>query len=94
MANIEILGGKPLSGRITISGNKNALLPMVCGSLLTSGPVEISNVPKISDGLKILNMFKSIGTEVVQTENSIEMQHLSDITEISSSLIPEVKVTR
>ena len=88
MANIEILGGKPLSGRITISGNKNALLPMVCGSLLTSGPVEISNVPKISDGLKILNMFKSIGTDVVQTENSIELQHLSDITEISSSLIP------
>lgn len=88
MTNIEILGGKPLSGRITISGNKNALLPMVCGSLLSSEPIEISNVPKISDGLKILSMFKSIGSDVFQDDNTIKINHLSDITNISSSLIP------
>ena len=88
MAHIEIQGGKPLSGRITISGNKNALLPMVCGSLLTSEPIEITNVPKISDGLKILSMFKSIGSDVVQDENSMKIDHLDDITHIDSSLIP------
>jgi len=69
MAHIEIQGGKPLSGRITISGNKNALLPMVCGSLL-------------------LSMFKSIGSDVEQDENSMKIHHLDDITNINSSLIP------
>ena len=88
MTNIEILGGKPLSGRISISGNKNALLPMICGSLLTSEPIEISNVPKISDGLKIVDMFKSIGSDVVQDEGSIKVKHLNDITKIDSLLIP------
>ena len=88
MTSIEILGGKPLSGRISISGNKNALLPMVCGSLLTSGPIEITNVPKISDGLKILSMFKSIGSDVDQDDNSMKIKHLEDITDINASLIP------
>jgi len=88
MTNIEIHGGKPLSGKITISGNKNALLPMVCGSLLSSEAIEISNVPKISDGLKILDMFRSIGSDVAQDDSSINLKHLSDITNISASLIP------
>jgi UDP-N-acetylglucosamine 1-carboxyvinyltransferase len=44
-----IEGGAPLSGRIRPEGNKNAALPLLAASLLTSEPVELDNVPRIRD---------------------------------------------
>lgn len=36
---------KPLSGEVTISGAKNAALPILFASLLAEEPVEVANVP-------------------------------------------------
>ena len=38
MSNLIVHGGKPLRGRITPSANKNAVLPILCATLLTSEP--------------------------------------------------------
>lgn len=64
MANLIINGGVPLRGRIKPSGNKNAVLPMLCASLLTQEAVTLTNVPDITDVTKILSYFRSMGSEV------------------------------
>ncbi|MDY6846550.1 MAG: UDP-N-acetylglucosamine 1-carboxyvinyltransferase, partial [Chloroflexota bacterium] len=49
MEEFIIQGGIPLHGELIPSGNKNAVLPMMASSLLTSEPVVFHNVPKILD---------------------------------------------
>ena len=46
MDSLLIKGGVPLHGEIAISGAKNAALPILCASLLTSDAVTIENVPQ------------------------------------------------
>lgn len=64
MANFVVNGGVPLNGTIRPSGNKNAVLPMICASLLTDQPVLLTNVPEITDVDKLAGYFRSIGSEV------------------------------
>jgi UDP-N-acetylglucosamine 1-carboxyvinyltransferase len=64
MADLVIHGGKPLSGTITPSGNKNSVLPILCASLLTDEPVELRNVPSITDVEKLVTFFAEQGSRV------------------------------
>jgi UDP-N-acetylglucosamine 1-carboxyvinyltransferase len=45
----KIIGGQPLQGEVTISGAKNAALPILMAALLSETPVTFSNVPKLND---------------------------------------------
>jgi UDP-N-acetylglucosamine 1-carboxyvinyltransferase len=54
MKKIKIIGGKPLHGELQIEVNKNAVLPALCATLLTSDNCVMKNVPKSPDVLKIL----------------------------------------
>ena len=49
MDRIRIFGGEPLKGRIPISGAKNAALPLMIASLLTSERLTLRNVPNLAD---------------------------------------------
>jgi UDP-N-acetylglucosamine 1-carboxyvinyltransferase len=49
MSDLIVNGGKPLSGTIIPSGNKNSVLPIFCATLLTDEPVTLRNVPDITD---------------------------------------------
>ncbi|MGD8325717.1 MAG: UDP-N-acetylglucosamine 1-carboxyvinyltransferase [Sphingomonadales bacterium] len=49
MDKIIIKGGKPLKGDITISGAKNAALPLMTAALLTDEPLRFSNMPRLAD---------------------------------------------
>ena len=49
MEQLIIRGGKPLKGEVTISGSKNAALPIITASLLTPGVHQITNVPELRD---------------------------------------------
>jgi UDP-N-acetylglucosamine 1-carboxyvinyltransferase len=64
MADLIINGGKPLEGVIRPSGNKNAVLPIVCASLLTNRPVKLNNVPYITDVEKLIQFFEAQGSTV------------------------------
>lgn len=64
MADLHITGGRPLSGTIRPSGNKNSVLPLLCASLLTDEPVEIHNVPEITDVTKLVDFFRRQGSQV------------------------------
>ena len=61
MQKIVVEGGIPLSGEVQISGAKNAVLPILCATLLADGPVEISNVPHLHDVVTTAKLLAEIG---------------------------------
>ena len=64
MSNLIVHGGTPLTGRITPSANKNAVLPILCATLLTHEPVRLVGIPEITDVRKILEIFRQLGSEL------------------------------
>jgi UDP-N-acetylglucosamine 1-carboxyvinyltransferase len=59
-----IEGGKVLSGEVAMSGAKNAALPILCASLLTSDPVHFTNVPHLNDISTMLRLLGDMGVGV------------------------------
>lgn len=49
MDKLRIQGGLPLHGEVTVSGAKNAALPILCASLLTADTITLDNVPELRD---------------------------------------------
>lgn len=64
MSHLIVHGGTPLSGRIVPSANKNAVLPILCATLLTKQPVRLRGVPEITDVKKIVEVFRRLGSRV------------------------------
>lgn len=64
MSHLLVRGGRPLSGQVRVSGNKNAVLPMLCATLLTDQPVALHNVPDITDVRKLIAYFRQLGSQV------------------------------
>ena len=60
-----IKGGRKLAGEIEISGNKNAVLPILAACLLTDEEIIIRNVPRISDVEVFLELFSGLGVETI-----------------------------
>ena len=61
MQKLKIKGGKPLSGEINISGSKNAALPIIASSILSSSSLKISNIPKLHDVSTMIELLKTMG---------------------------------
>lgn len=70
MDKLIIQGNIPLHGEIRISGAKNAALPILAASLLTSAPVGIANIPHLHDVTTIISLLGQMGTRVTLDECS------------------------
>jgi UDP-N-acetylglucosamine 1-carboxyvinyltransferase len=64
MDSIRIVGGKPLKGKIHISGAKNASLPLLAASLLTEETLSLSNVPHLADIVTMSNLLGQLGVDI------------------------------
>ncbi len=64
MQKIVVTGGAPLEGEVRISGAKNAVLPILCATLLADGPVEIGNVPHLHDVVTTTKLLRELGAGV------------------------------
>ena len=64
MDKLLITGGRRLSGEITISGAKNAALPILCAGLLTAEPVMLSNLPQLQDVSTMLGLLRQMGLHI------------------------------
>ena len=74
MKKIVINGGKPLFGEISISGMKNAAMPIIYACLLVKGDCFIDNLPNIRDVRICLEIIESMGAEVERLgENSVRI---------------------
>ena len=63
MDAFKIIGGKPLRGEVTISGAKNAALPILMATLLSETPITISNVPRLNDIETTLKLLTQLGAK-------------------------------
>jgi UDP-N-acetylglucosamine 1-carboxyvinyltransferase len=63
---LRISGGVPLAGEVSISGSKNAALPVMAAALLTDQPVELENLPDIEDIAAMAAMIRHLGVQVDQ----------------------------
>ncbi len=64
MDKLLIEGGVPLAGEVSISGAKNAALPILCASILSDEPLRISNVPHLRDVTTMLELIAQMGIAV------------------------------
>lgn len=73
MDKLRIRGGIPLSGTVTISGAKNAALPILTSALLSSGPVRLSNLPQLNDIRTMTRLLQQMGV-VTEEQGEGRMQ--------------------
>ncbi|KPC53994.1 UDP-N-acetylglucosamine 1-carboxyvinyltransferase [Amantichitinum ursilacus] len=73
MDKLKITGGRPLNGEITISGAKNAALPILCASLLTADTLRLTNVPQLRDVKTTQKLLQGMGVRVM-TDNVHEFE--------------------
>ncbi|AXV15786.1 UDP-N-acetylglucosamine 1-carboxyvinyltransferase [Neorhizobium sp. SOG26] len=70
MDRLRIVGGQRLQGAVTISGAKNAALPQIAAALLSPYPLELTNLPQVSDVENMLNVVALHGAEVSRAAHS------------------------
>ena len=63
MDTFEIEGGVPLRGEVSVSGAKNAVLPILAATLMAEGPCTIEGVPDLRDMDTMLRILRSLGAE-------------------------------
>ena len=64
MSTLLIEGGRRLSGKVSVEGNKNAALPLMAACLLTTEECVLENVPRISDVEVMARLLTDIGAQV------------------------------
>lgn len=71
MDSIHIYGGNLLKGETRIQGSKNAVLPIMAGSLLIKGVCVIKNCPRIADVYLMQNLLQELGCYVTWAGNTV-----------------------
>jgi UDP-N-acetylglucosamine 1-carboxyvinyltransferase len=91
MSNLIVHGGTPLRGRIVPSANKNAVLPILCATLLTREVLRLIGVPDITDVRKILDIFQALGSRVDwdQASGVLELEHRDTAFDPARHRLPE-----
>ncbi|GAB4188260.1 MAG: UDP-N-acetylglucosamine 1-carboxyvinyltransferase [Wenzhouxiangellaceae bacterium] len=85
MAKLQIRGGQPLDGEVTISGAKNAVLPILVASLLSEQPLSLCNVPHLQDVATTIALLGQMGAEVAMDE---QMRIQINTATVSSCIAP------
>ena len=76
MERIKIFGSPSLrlKGKVRISGAKNAVLPAIAASLLTSEKIKLKNIPLVKDVTTILTLMKELGAEYSIRKNTLSLR--------------------
>lgn len=85
MDKLVIEGGQPLYGEISISGAKNAALPLIAATLLAPGTHVLRNVPNLRDTRTILRLLESFGVVTEFAGDGLLTINASDITNLEAS---------
>ena len=82
MQKLIIQGGFPLQGQISISGAKNAALPILCAALLTRESLVVHNVPALQDITTMQSLLRQMGVDITaptSSEIALSANHLSHL---------------
>ncbi|SFV69377.1 UDP-N-acetylglucosamine 1-carboxyvinyltransferase [hydrothermal vent metagenome] len=87
MQYLEIRGGKKLSGSVTISGAKNAALPVIAATILSDKPVTLTNLPDVVDIRTLLTLLTMLGGTV---EHNGSVAHIDNSSISSHKAVYEI----
>lgn len=73
MSSYIIEGGKKLEGEATVSGSKNASLPIIAATILNKGITKLYNIPNIHDTQITLEILKYLGCKIKKNHGKIEI---------------------
>ena len=93
MDKLRILGGATLNGEVSISGAKNASLPIMAASLLSDKPLMLKNLPHVADILSMANLLATLGVKLTmegdgEGENAQGKVMTFDASSLSSVVAP------
>ncbi|HEY4721176.1 MAG TPA: UDP-N-acetylglucosamine 1-carboxyvinyltransferase [Anaerolineae bacterium] len=90
-----IQGGRPLSGSVTPSGNKNAALPLLAASLLTDEPIILHNVPNIRDVRTMLKLLADLGVEISEPDRHTRILKAANLhkTQLDPDLCRDIRAS-
>lgn len=88
MSKFIIEGGQPLSGEVTVSGNKNAALKLLPACLLTDEPVVLHNIPAIRDVQNTILILQDLGVEMADLGGGSWRIHAQNVAK--TDLDPEL----
>ncbi len=70
---LHIRGGRPLTGEVVLNGSKNGALPILAAALLVEEPVQLHNVPQISDIEKMCELLRGQGAVVTRDGDTLRL---------------------
>jgi UDP-N-acetylglucosamine 1-carboxyvinyltransferase len=95
MQSFVIEGGRPLSGSVRASGNKNGALPILAASLLATEEVRLSNVPRIRDVETMVELLADLGADAEWTGHNEVRIDATDVgrTDLDAELAREIRAS-
>ena len=92
---LKIKQTKKIRGEITVSGSKNATLPILAVSILTNEKIKLINVPDIVDVKYMLELLKSIGIKVIRNTitGEVTIKRKKLISKIKSPYLNKIRAS-
>ena len=84
MQKLEVFGAKKLKGQIKISGSKNASLPILAASLLSSKKVYLKNLPRVKDIETMVSLLQSLGSKIIFNKNNLVIDNIKQTKSFAS----------
>ena len=81
---LRITGGNRLHGEVSISGAKNAALPILCAGLLTADTITLTNVPELNDIATTLKLLSQMGVRCTRESNGVVNITANDVTTLEA----------
>ncbi len=92
MGEYHIIGSYKMNGELNVHGAKNAILPILAGTILVDSEVVIENSPKINDTLIAIEMLKGLGSKVTFTNNTLVVDNSTLISNaIDEELVSQMR---
>ena len=76
MQKLQVFGPNVLKGKINVSGSKNAALPILAASLLSTKKIFLKNLPKVNDIKTMIELLKSLGSKVKYKKKTLIINNL------------------
>ena len=94
MSSYIIEGGRKLKGEVSVSGSKNASLPIIASTILNGGTTKLYNIPDIRDTRITLEILKYLGCKVKKSHGKIEINSKNMVDkEIPEHLMSQMRST-
>ena len=84
MQKLEVFGANKLKGQIKISGSKNASLPILAATLLSSKKIFLNNLPNVKDIETMINLLQSLGSKIKSNKKKLIIDNSKQSKKIAS----------